>query len=68
MENNKKNHKDRSRSLVARNLGNAEVNRAKTLDKRNIRQNADEAEKKLAAMEKAHEFQLRTLRKASRKA
>lgn len=49
-------------------MDRVDVNRAKTLEKRQNRQTGEEAEKKLAAMEKAHEVALRTLRKTSRKA
>ena len=60
-------HKERGRSLLAHDNQNFHTTKQKTLEKRQIRQGIDEAEKKITAMEKAHEVALRTLRKTSRK-
>ena len=40
----------------------------RNLERQTIRRNVDEAEKKMQAMEKAHEIALRTLRKTNKKA
>ena len=60
--------KERGRSLIARTNVNIFAQKQKTLEKRQSKQNADEIERKMAAMEKAHEVAIRTLRKTSRKA
>ena len=52
---------------MARQNVNKVAMKQKTLEKRAIKQNADEAEKKMAAMEKAHEIAIRNLKKSARK-